>query len=319
VTTCGEDCLWLFLFFVGVSADGTKLDNLANVMRTIKSEASDELVQLEGQQLTDTQNVAGLLADLSFQASDITTTRDQLQQSIDDLDNEIIPELKLKQQVATEQLDSLKQLTTNAQAELLTITRDSARNVEALSADFDSISQLAQRVADVLQSADVLASASRQFVEIASRQLYTGPSLNETCSTRDVISSVLNGLLQHLQEARDNEISHASDVKDSYEKYIRSLNTQTVTVTNASTSYYAREQEAISRKGTVSGQVAQLNLKIAAINSRLTRLETYKQSTINSFSMRADALNRSIEISNKIIQLINLLQAKMAVRTVTTE
>jgi cell division protein FtsB len=153
---------------------------------------AEELVQLEGQQRADMQSVASLTTDLTAQAAELTTSRDQLQQSIDDLENEIIPELQVKQskraserlgdcfwliasslmvrggkwrfiylfiylfihslsvrnnaEVTAKQLESLNKQKTEAQAELLTINQDNARNVEALSTDFDSISQLAQRV-----------------------------------------------------------------------------------------------------------------------------------------------------------------------------
>jgi len=114
-------------------------------------------------------------------------------------------------------------------------------------------------------------------------------------------------------------MSHATQVSDSYAKYLASLTSQISSVNNASGMYHARELEAVSRTSSLTGELAQVNSKILSVNSRISKLEAFKQSTLDAFAMRTDVLNQSIAKSSKIIQLIVLLQAKMAVRTVTTE
>jgi hypothetical protein len=71
------------------------------------------------------------------------------------------------------------------------------------------------------------------FVSLTGQE-YSGPTLTETCTTREQISTVLNGLLQHLRDARDNEMSHATQVSESYDKYIASLASQIASINDVS-------------------------------------------------------------------------------------
>jgi hypothetical protein len=89
------------------------------------------------------------------------------------------------------------------------------------------------------------------FVSLTGQE-YSGPTLTETCTTREQISTVLNGLLQHLRDARDNEMSHATQVSESYDKYIASLASQIASINDVSaicvvngptTSFYLCENE----------------------------------------------------------------------------
>jgi hypothetical protein len=281
--------------------------------------ATAELHQLEVDHRGDITEISNTLADINSQLAVFEKQRTEIASEIGILESSVLPEIHAKQNLTETEIQSLEQelnVTVQQQQQMAALN---AQNMEGLAADLDTITQLAQQIAEVVKSTDSVLEASKLFTAISNKHAYNGQTFSETCKSREEISNALAGLLQHVQDTQTHETQRTQQVDSTFEAYADSLRSQLLTLRNSSVVYAARETEAVNKRETLSLQLADISAKGGQLQERRVRLEGFKAWTTNALTSRSTISSETIEKCNIVAQLVTLLQAKLAVRTVSTQ
>jgi len=220
------------------------------------------------------------------------------------------------------EIASLKSEISNATVSAGIADQQSKADLEGLSTDIDTLTRLAQQIADALHQADVNAAAKKALAvvpSIAEKHGYTGPSLGADCDTREEVTNVLATLLQHLQTTMRDEIEHSGQVADAYTKYVAALNSQLVALEHIESVYSTQISAGTTQEQSIVTQLAEFHAQDANLAARSLRLDQLKSWIMTSFGVRSKMLYQLLEVANKVIQMINLLQAKLAVTPVSSK
>jgi len=298
----------------------SKLDRLSAAMVTVKSLTTSELDTLTIAQRTDSAEVATVLTDLTAQRSFYSTEKQQLTDQLAILQDATLAQLALKRNLTSSEISTLKAEIANANLESNAAQEQSKSDLEGLSADIDSLTNLAHRVADAVHQADVLAAAQaaqQTLPTIAQKHAYTGPGLTATCDSREEVTGVLSSLLQYLQTTLKQETQQSMEVAAMYQNYLNALNSQLSALQNVSVAYVTQQGNAFNNQQNINSQIADLNAKDSNLAGRINRLEQLQTWNLHAFTVRSGLIDQMQEQANLVVQMITLLQAKLAVQKIS--
>lgn len=314
-----HSCIFLVLL-ASASAQVSKLDRLSDVMTTIKTLATGELHELEVTHRSDSAQIATIMTELTAEQSYMASRKNQLDEESSTLRNSVLAELQSKINVTKDESATIASEVQRTTGDWATFQKQSVVDLDSMRHDMDMLMNLTQQIASTVQQSNQLTLAQQQagkaVNEIALKRAYDGPAFTESCDTKEELSNILASLLEHVQSALYKEEQHVIKVNETFSNYLRELEAKRQALVQIGDSYAQQEANTQARLDAIAIELAEISGKDSQLQSRIDRLTEYKDWLIQAFASRSSLVTETVEKANGIVQLVTLLQAKLAVRSV---
>jgi hypothetical protein len=183
--------------------------------------------------------------------------------------------------------------------------------------DLEHTIALSQQVAELSHQYD-LYEMVESYTNLVKKIHDKPKDLQETCKSREELSGAINQLLHVLQKSHDHEVASKNDLLEQEKASLVEIDAQIDSF---------QKQPELSRQKTLlemkqeelTKKIEEISKKQQEVDDTLTSMVQMQDWMARSIIQREAILTESVEQAKSIIHLITLLQAKAAVRAVSTQ
>eukprot|EP00301_Raphidiophrys_heterophryoidea_P018826 c381_g1_i1.p1 GENE.c381_g1_i1~~c381_g1_i1.p1 ORF type:complete len:350 (-),score=116.89 c381_g1_i1:218-1237(-) len=295
---------------------GSKLGALTEALLAVKALATADLHALEQSDRENHALVSNALVDAVSIHQTLTDKIHDHKAKVDEIDGVALPSLKKQSALNQAELASLNASLSLAQMRLQSAINISSDHLDVIVADSDTIAHISQRAAELLHNADLMSVASKQLHEIATRNGFDASALNETCETRQDVSSMISLMFQQLAFALNTEKLHQKRLQDIYDKYEEVIRGRVEDLNQSEDGVIARVATTEALRQSEQQKIAVLTSELSVLEQKQQDLREVKVWLENAFTDRYRVISASVDKCTIIVNLISVLQAKLDVRSV---